>query len=44
MKWVFIVAGILIAVVVLIVAIGSVLPRDHVASLSARIAAPPADV
>ncbi len=44
MKWVFIVAGILIAIVVLIVAIGSLLPREHVASLSARIAAPPADV
>ena len=44
MKWVFIVAGALIATVILIVAIGSLLPREHVASLSARIAAPPVDV
>ena len=44
MKWLFIAAGVLVALVVLVVAIGSLLPREHIASVSARIAAPPAAV
>ena len=44
MKWVFIVAAIRLAIVVLIVVVGTLLPRDHVAAISARIAATPAAV
>jgi len=44
MKWIAIAIGVVIALIVLIVVIGSLLPRDHVATVSARIAAPPAKV
>jgi uncharacterized protein YndB with AHSA1/START domain len=39
MKWVFIAGGVVVALIVLVVIVGSLLPRDHVASASARIAA-----
>ena len=41
MRWVLGIVGILIAVVLLVVAIGYALPRSHVASVSAQYAAPP---
>ena len=44
MKWPLIILGIVAAIIVMIVIVGSLLPRDHVASLTARIAAPQADV
>lgn len=44
MKWIAIVAGVIVALIVLIVVIGSILPRDHVATVSARISATPANV
>lgn len=39
MKWVFIAFGILAALVLLVAVVGAMLPRDHVASVTARIAA-----
>ena len=39
MKWIAIAVGIIVALIVLIVVIGSILPRDHVATISARISA-----
>ena len=44
MRWILIVVGLLVASVIVIVAVGAMLPRDHVASTSARIAAQPPDV
>jgi uncharacterized protein YndB with AHSA1/START domain len=44
MKWIAIAVGVIVALIVLIVVIGSLLPRDHVATVSARIAAPPSKV
>ena len=44
MKWIAIAVGVVVALIVLIVMIGSILPRDHVATMSARISAPPATV
>jgi len=44
MRWILVVLGILVASVIVIVAVGAVLPRDHVASSSARISAQPVDV
>jgi uncharacterized protein YndB with AHSA1/START domain len=44
MKWVWSIAGVVVAVIVLVVVIGAMLPRDHIASVSARIAATPAAV
>lgn len=44
MKYALIALGVLAAVVVVIVAIGSRLPPQHVASRSKRFARPPADV
>jgi len=44
MKWIVIVAGTLVALIALVALIGVMLPRDHVASVTARIAAKPADV
>jgi uncharacterized protein YndB with AHSA1/START domain len=44
MKWIAIAVGVIVALVLLIVMIGSLLPRDHVATVSARISAPPATV
>jgi uncharacterized protein YndB with AHSA1/START domain len=41
MKWTLVVVGGLVAVVLLVVVIGAMLPRDHVASTSAVVAAPP---
>jgi uncharacterized protein YndB with AHSA1/START domain len=41
MKWALIIGGAIIAGVALVVLIGALLPRDHVATLSARIAATP---
>ena len=41
MKWVLVVGGVIVALVVVVVLIGAMLPRDHVASVSATIAAPP---
>jgi uncharacterized protein YndB with AHSA1/START domain len=44
MRWTLIIAGALAAVVVLVVVVGTLLPRDHVASSSATVSAPPEDV
>jgi uncharacterized protein YndB with AHSA1/START domain len=44
MKWLLLVAGVVVGLVVVVVVAGSLLPRDHVASVSARIAATPAAV
>ena len=44
MKWALMIGGIVVALVVIVVVIGAMLPRDHVASVSARIAAPPTAV
>jgi len=41
MKWLMIVGGVVVAVVVVVVVIGALLPRDHVATVRARIAATP---
>jgi hypothetical protein len=44
MKWIAITVGVIVAFTMLIVVIGSLLPREHVATVSARITAPPARV
>jgi hypothetical protein len=46
MPWmaIFVVAGVLVALVVVAIVIGSNLPREHVATVRARYAAPPAAV
>lgn len=41
MKWALIVVGILAGLVLLVAIIGAALPRDHVATMSATIGAPP---
>jgi uncharacterized protein YndB with AHSA1/START domain len=41
MRWVLGIVGILVVVVLVVVAIGYTLPKAHVASVSARYAAPP---
>jgi len=41
MRWVLGIAGLLVLVVVIVCAIGYMLPKSHVASVSARFAAPP---
>ncbi len=41
MKWIVIVALALVALGILVVVIGALLPRDHTVSLAARIPAPP---
>ncbi len=44
MKIALIIAAVLVLAVIAVIAIGAMLPREHVASRSARIARPPADV
>lgn len=44
MKWALIILGSIAALIALIALVGALLPRDHVATLTARIAAPPAAV
>ena len=44
MRWILIVLAVLAAIAVVIVAVGALLPRDHVASTSAEIAGRPEDV
>jgi len=44
MKWLLIIGGAVVGLVVLVVIIGALLPRDHVATVTARIPAPPDDV
>lgn len=41
MKWVLIIAGALIGLIVLVALVGAMLPRDHVATMSTVIPAPP---
>jgi hypothetical protein len=41
MKWAVIAVGVVVGLVILVVVVGSVLPRDHVAAMSARVAASP---
>ena len=41
MRWVLLIAGLLVAVVLIVCAIGYMLPKSHVASASARFAASP---
>jgi uncharacterized protein YndB with AHSA1/START domain len=44
MKWVAIIGGAIAALIAIVIVIGILLPRDHVASVSAKIAAPPTAV
>ena len=44
MRWVLIIGGSLVAVIALVAIIGAMLPRDHVATMTATIAAPPEKV
>jgi uncharacterized protein YndB with AHSA1/START domain len=44
MKWLLIAGAVLIAIVLVVVLVGTLLPRDHVATVSARIAATPDSV
>lgn len=44
MKWTLIIAGVLVGIVLVVVLMGTMLPRDHVASTSATIPAPPDSV
>jgi uncharacterized protein YndB with AHSA1/START domain len=44
MKWIAIAVGTLVVLIALIALIGAMLPRDHVASVTARISAKPEDV
>jgi uncharacterized protein YndB with AHSA1/START domain len=41
MKWALIAGGVIVSLIVLVVVVGALLPRDHVATVSARIAATP---
>jgi len=44
MKWIVITVGVIAGLVVLVAIVGAMLPRDHVATVTARIAAPPTAV
>ncbi|MEO7086953.1 MAG: SRPBCC family protein [Gemmatimonadaceae bacterium] len=44
MKWVVIAVASIVGIVLIVVLIGVLLPRDHAATMSARITAPPAEV
>ncbi len=44
MKWTLIAIGVLAGLIALVVVVGLLLPRDHVATVQARIAAPPTSV
>jgi hypothetical protein len=44
MKWVAVILGILVALVLLVVVVGAMLPQSHVAVRSAHLHRPPADV
>ena len=44
MRWLIVVAGTLAALIALVALIGTMLPRDHVASVTASISAKPAEV
>lgn len=44
MKWIVIVGGVIATCVAIVIAIGAILPRDHVAAMTARIAATPDSV
>jgi uncharacterized protein YndB with AHSA1/START domain len=44
MKWILLVVGVLVAIIAVIAIVGLLLPRDHVASTTAHINAPPDSV
>ncbi len=44
MKWLFLVLGLVILVVAVVIAIGAMLPKQHSASRTARLKAPPEEV
>ena len=44
MKWVLVITGVIVALVLIVLLVGVSLPRDHVAAMSARIAAAPDSV
>ena len=44
MKWLLIAGGLLVALILVVVIVGTLLPRDHVATVTARIAGPPDSV
>jgi uncharacterized protein YndB with AHSA1/START domain len=44
MKWALVAGGAIVALIAIVLVIGAMLPRDHVASVSAKIAAPPSAV
>jgi len=41
MKWILVAGGVLVALVLVVVVIGTMLPRDHIATVTARIAGSP---
>lgn len=41
MKWLMLIGALLVAIIAVVVIVGALLPRDHVASVRARIAASP---
>jgi hypothetical protein len=44
MRWIFVLAGTLVALIAVVAVVGAMLPRDHVASVTAHIPAKPDDV
>jgi len=44
MKWVMLIGGVLVGVVVLVAVVGAMLPVRHVAARTARVGRPPAEV
>jgi uncharacterized protein YndB with AHSA1/START domain len=44
MRWALITVGVLVALALLVVLVGAMLPKGHVAAVTARISAPPAAV
>ena len=41
MKWAFIVGGVIVTLIAVVIIVGAMLPRDHVAAMTARVAATP---
>ena len=41
MKWALLVGGVVVALIAIVIIVGAMLPRDHVAAMTARVAAKP---
>lgn len=41
MKWLMIVGGVIVTMIMIVIIVGAMLPRDHVAAMTARVAASP---